>query len=48
MTSKRKCEECGEWTDCDLTPDPYQQEINDVEELRWLCRECYGKICEDV
>ena len=36
-----KCDEC----ECNhvvwLIPDPFDQDINNQENLRWLCRHCY-------
>jgi len=42
------CENCGCTQCADYVKDPYQDDMNDVVIMRWLCSECYRDIAGDI
>lgn len=41
------CERCGA-SEADYVADPYKSEIDNVEEMKWLCDACYDDIAADI
>jgi len=44
----RICDACNLVKDCVYQEDPYQKEVDNVVELRWLCEDCHQSLCQDI
>tara|TARA_R110000824_G_scaffold33443_2_gene107154 strand:+ start:1653 stop:1841 length:189 start_codon:yes stop_codon:yes gene_type:complete len=43
------CDVCGEYKDdVDWELDPYQEDVNGVTYMRWLCVDCYNNLCMEI
>jgi hypothetical protein len=43
------CETCKKVKpDVQWIPDPYQLEINEVEDWSWMCNQCYRNSADDI
>ena len=47
LEKNQKCERCGA-AEADYVADPYKSEIDNVEEMKWLCDDCYNDIAADI
>jgi hypothetical protein len=43
-----RCRDCGTTEDVEEMYDPFQQEVNGVDELAFFCRECYRQLQENA
>ncbi|HPG29792.1 MAG TPA: hypothetical protein PKY81_10485 [bacterium] len=43
------CEQCNQqFTDIKLIADPYIQDVNNKTELKYLCKNCYNILCDEI